>query len=100
MRLLDAPQNALAIVDVTPSEVSGAVDPRGLLDRLERAREPRLELEGRRGDSKDVVERDCARAREFAARRHQGVEHQRQEVALRGERHPFHARLRIIPSAM
>ena len=47
-----------------------------------------------------MVERHLARPREPAARRHQRVEHQGQQVAPRGEGLLRHERLRIIPSAM
>ena len=99
VRPLDTPEGTLTLVWAQPREAT--VDgPLGLLHRLERAREERLELGGCCGDGEEVVERDHARAREFAARRDQGVEHQRQQVALRRERPQGHARLRMIPSAM
>jgi len=94
MRLFNAPERALALVGAEPREAAG-----GVVNRLERALEHRRDVGGRGGHREDVFESDRA-GRKAVARRHQAIEHQRQEVAPRREGTRAHARRRIMPSAM
>ena len=97
VRLLDAAEHALAPVLVQRGEAGVTGGARRVLDRGEPARQERVDLGRSRGDRQHVIERDRPRSREPGARRHESVEHHREEIAPRGQRHE---RLRMIPSAM
>src|SRR5262249_51106531 len=96
MGTLDAAQKILASGDIAARESPGFT---GRLHSPERLGQQGSGFARGSGHRQDVLERQRAALGKCSTRRHQGVEHHAQEVALRRELRPAHARLRIIPSA-
>ena len=93
-------KDVLALGGAQPGKSVGSAALRPLLDGLQRAPQQRLELGGRLSHRENVVPRQGAAFRKFLVPRHQGVEHQGQQVALCPQSPSPHERLRMIPSAM